>query len=165
VDVDRTAVNRPASAADLDGAFEEKTVEMTERAEEAVVEKEAVVTGEVAVGKDVDTREETVGGEVRSVRVEVERIAGETLTAERPAFREHYEGTYASGGRSYDDYEPAYRYGYAAGQTCSDHDYDAVENDLRSDYATRYHDGDESAWDEFKDAVRHGYNRSRAAVS
>jgi transcriptional regulator with XRE-family HTH domain len=42
-----------------------------ERDEEAVVAKEARVTGEVAVGKDVDTRTETVRDTVRKQEVEV----------------------------------------------------------------------------------------------
>ena len=165
VNVDRTAVNRPATAADLDDAFEDKSIEMVERAEEAVVEKSAVVTGEVAVGKDVDVREETVGGEVRSTRVEVEQIAADTYVTEEPAFREHYESTYATTDRDFDAYKPAYQYGYAAGQTYKDRDYGAVEMDLRRDYSDRYHEGDESLWDETKDAVRHGYNRAKAAVT
>ena len=161
VNVDRTAVNKTLTADEADAAFTEDSVEMVERAEEAVVEKEAVVTGEVAVGKDVDTRTETVGGEVRRTRVEVEQIADETYAAAEPAFREHYESTFASTGDAYEDYDPAYRYGYAAGETYGDRDYAAVENDLRSDYSDRY---DRSAWDKTKDAVRHGYNRARAAV-
>ena len=56
VHVDRKAVNRTLSPEEADAAFEEKTVELVERDEEAVVEKEAVVTGEVAVGKDVNVR-------------------------------------------------------------------------------------------------------------
>lgn len=164
VDVDRTKANKTLTPDEADAAFKEESVELVERAEEAVVEKEAVVTGEVAVGKDVDTRTETVGGEVRSTRVEVEQIAGEQLTAAEPAFRDHYETAYASTDRDYSDYKPAYQYGYAAGKTYTDKDYATVENDLRSDYSRRYTDGDESAWGEFKDAVRHGYNRARAKV-
>ncbi|MGB3541701.1 YsnF/AvaK domain-containing protein [Rubrivirga sp.] len=162
--VDRTAINRELTPEQADAAFEAKTVEVVETGQEAVVEKTAVVTGEVAVGKDVNVREEVVGGEVRSTRVEVEQIEGEVLTAATPAFREHYTTAYASTGRDFSDYEPAYKYGYAAGQTYSDRDYAAVENDLRSDYSTRYNDGDDSVWDDFKDAVRHGYNKAKAAV-
>ena len=164
VDVDRTAVNRTLSPDEADAAFEEKTVEVVERAEEAVVEKEAVVTGEVAVGKEVNVREETVGGEVRRTRVEVEQIADETYNAADADFRSHYDTTYGSSGRDYDEVQPAYRYGYAARQTYGDRDYSAVENDLRSDYTARYGDGDDSLWDDMKDAVRHGYNKAKAAV-
>ena len=163
VKVDRTAVNRPATAADLDGVFEEKTVEMVERSEEAVVEKETMVTGEVSLGKEVNTREETVGGEVRRVRVEVEQIADETFGREADQFRTHYDTTYAATDNDYAYYDPAYRYGYAAAGTYGDRDYNGLEGDLRRDYEGRY--GDDSAWDDVKDAVRHGWNRAKAAVS
>ena len=161
IHVDRTAVNRELTPDEADAAFEDKTVELVERDEEAVVEKTARVTGEVAVGKDVNVREETVGGEVRRTRVEVEELS-ETARAElEPAFRKHYDSTYASEG-DYGDYKPAYQYGYAAGQTYTDREYGAVENDLRTDYESRY--GNDSAWDDVKDAVRHGYNKARAAL-
>ena len=162
--VDRTAVNREISPDEADAAFTDKTVELVERDEEAVVEKTATVTGEVAVGKDVNVREETVGGEVRSTRVEVERFAGEAATAE-PTFRSHYDSTYASTGNDYSTYQPAYAYGMAAGKTHAGRDYADVESDLRSDYTTRYHDGDDSVWDDVKDAVQHAYNKARGAVS
>ena len=165
VHVDRTAVNRTLSPDEADAAFKEETVELVERSEEAIVEKETVVTGEVAVGKDVKMREETVGGEVRSTRVEVERIAGETFAKAEPTFRSHYDATFASTGKSFDTYKPAYQYGYAAGETYRDRDFSAVESDLRSDYSTRYHDGDEGMWNEFKDAVQHGYREAKAAVT
>ena len=163
VDVDRKAVNRPATAADLEDAFEEKTIEMVERGEEAVVSKEAVVTGEVALGKEVNTREETVGGKVRRVRVEVEQIADADFKREAGQFRTHYDKTYASTDYDYDYYDPAYRYGYAAAGTYGDRDYNALQGDLRRDYEDRY--GNDSAWDDVKDAVRHGWNRAKAAVS
>ena len=164
VKVERTNVTRTLSPDEADAAFQEKNVEVIETDEEAVVSKEAVVTGEVAVGKEVNVREETVGGEVRRTRVEVEQIEGAVLEAATPAFEQHYATTYKSTGRDYKELEPAYQYGYAAGQTYSGKDYSAVENDLRSDYSSRYNDGDDSAWDDFKDAVRHGYNKAKAAV-
>lgn len=165
VSVDRTAVNRTLSPAESDAAFEEKTVELVERDEEAVVEKEAVVTGEVAVGKDVNVRQETVGGEVRRTRVEVEQIAEDDYASAEPTFRSHYDSTYASTGQGFDEYEPAYRYGYAAGQAYGDRDYDEVEADLRSDYSRRYHDGDANMWEKVKDAVQHGYHEAKAELT
>ena len=164
VKVDRTAVNRPATAADLEDAFEDKTIEMVERSEEAVVSKETIVTGEVSLGKEVNMREETVGGEVRRVRVEVEQIADDTFTREAEQFRTHYNTAYAKSGKSYDDYDPAYKYGYAAAGTYGDRDYDSLEGDLRSDYEGRYGADNDSAWDDVKDAVRHGWNRAKNAA-
>lgn len=168
IDVDRRPVDREATAEDLADAFEEEDIELTERAEEAVVEKEARVTGEVAVGKDVTEREETVGGEVRKTRVEVEQTGGRTAAASgvtweavEPGFRRHYETAYADTDLDYDQYEPAYRYGYemARNDRFRDRDFTAAEADLRRGYAERH---DEGLWDETKDAVRNAYNRVRS---
>ena len=171
IDVDRRAVDREATAEDLADAFTEDEVELVERAEEAVVEKTARVTGEVAVGKDVNVREETVGGEVRKTRVEVEETAGAGAVASgvewetfAPKFREHYDTAYASTDYNYDTYEPAYRYGYdmASDTRFRDRDYNAAEADLRRGYVDRH---DEGLWEETKDAVRHAYNSMRRTLS
>ncbi len=76
VRVERTPVNRPASAADFD-AFKEGSIELTETAEEAVVGKQARVVEEVRVGKDVTERTETVTDKLRRTEVEVEQIPGD----------------------------------------------------------------------------------------
>ena len=55
--VERTAVDRPASTADLQG-FEDQTIELRETAEEAVVSKTARVVEEVRVGKEATERAE-----------------------------------------------------------------------------------------------------------
>jgi uncharacterized protein (TIGR02271 family) len=76
VTVERRPVDRPVEAGDA--AFQERTIEATERGEEAVIDKDVRVTEEVALGKDVDTRTETVRDTVRKTEVEVEdeRAAG-----------------------------------------------------------------------------------------
>ncbi len=75
-DIQRRAVDRPATAADFE-AFKEGSVEVREMAEEAVVSKTARVVGEVEVGKQVTEREETVRDTVRKTTVDVEQL-GET---------------------------------------------------------------------------------------
>ncbi len=70
VDVDRRPVDRPV--ADADRAFQERTIEATETAEEAVVSKEARVTEELAVRKEAEERTETVRDTVRRTEVEVD---------------------------------------------------------------------------------------------
>jgi len=76
VHVERRPVNRPIAAGDE--AFRERTIEATATSEEAVIAKEARVTGEVVVKKDATDRTKTVTDTVRSTRVEVEdnRSAG-----------------------------------------------------------------------------------------
>lgn len=73
--VDRRAVDRPATAADLD-TFKEGTIEVREMTEEPVVAKTARVVEEVRVGKEVREREETVEDRVRRKDVDVQRLDG-----------------------------------------------------------------------------------------
>jgi uncharacterized protein (TIGR02271 family) len=80
VRVQRNPVNRPVSEADAD-AFRERTIELTETAEEAVVGKQARVVEEVTVGKDVTERTETVRDKVRRTEVELEEVPGEATIA------------------------------------------------------------------------------------
>ena len=73
VDVERRPVDRAVGDADID-AFQEGTFEVRERSEEAVVDKQARVTEEIRVRKDVDQRTETVQDTVRRTDVDVEQL-------------------------------------------------------------------------------------------
>ncbi len=70
VQVERRPVNRAMGVGE--DAFRERTIEAQERSEEAVVAKQARVTGEVVVNKEAAERTETVTDKVRSTKVEVE---------------------------------------------------------------------------------------------
>lgn len=70
VDVERRPADRAATGAD--GLFQERTVEMEEHGEEAVVAKDVRVTEEVGLRKEVDQRTETVSDTVRHTEVEIE---------------------------------------------------------------------------------------------
>jgi uncharacterized protein (TIGR02271 family) len=70
VHVERRPADRPLSEGDA--AFRDRTIEAEERREEAVVSKEARVTEEVVVRKDVEERTETVSDTVRKTEVDVE---------------------------------------------------------------------------------------------
>lgn len=66
-------------------AAPERTIEAVPTSEEAVVSKEARVTGEVLVRKQASDRTETVTGEVRSTKAGVEDgVAASTATAPTP---------------------------------------------------------------------------------
>lgn len=73
VNVERHAVNRPVTDTD---AFRDRTIELTETAEEAVVGKSARVVEELLVGKTSSEHTETVRDTVRKTEVEVEEIPG-----------------------------------------------------------------------------------------
>jgi uncharacterized protein (TIGR02271 family) len=71
VHVERHAVDRPLTGAEGD-VFRERVIEAEESSEEAVVAKEARVTGEVVVNKEVRERTETIRDTVRRTEVEVD---------------------------------------------------------------------------------------------
>lgn len=77
VHVERNPVNRAASGADLNNAFREQTIEVTERGEEAVVAKQARVVEEVVINKEATDRTETVRDTVRRTDVTVDELADE----------------------------------------------------------------------------------------
>ena len=76
VNVERRPADRPATAADLD-RVREGSFEVTERAEQPVVKKEARVVEEVAIGKEVEERTETVRDTLRKTEVEVQKVEGD----------------------------------------------------------------------------------------
>lgn len=80
VTVERQAVDRPATEADL-AAAQSRTVEVRDTTEEAVVAKVARVTEEVAIGRQVSERTETVRDTVRHTDVRVEPLQGGQATA------------------------------------------------------------------------------------
>jgi len=77
VEVERHRVDRPVSASDLD-AVREGSFEVRERAEEAVVNKQARVTEEVVIGKSQHEHTKTIQDTVRRTDVDVEQVAGQT---------------------------------------------------------------------------------------
>ena len=142
VTVDRRPVDRPIG--DADRAFQERTIEATETAEEAVVAKEARVVEEVVVNKEVGQRTETVRDTVRRTDVDVESLPGQRAG----------DRTTSSAGMSYDDFTTE----LVSDTRYHGRDWDAMESDVRSSFQTRYPQG---RWDDSRDAIREGYERMR----
>lgn len=77
--IDRVSVDRPASAAEIQAAFQDKDIEICETTEVPVVTKKARVTEEVSVGKKAVQNTETVRATVGSTKIESESMeAGNT---------------------------------------------------------------------------------------
>ena len=76
VEIERRPVNRPVSAAEGEAMFQERSIELTERSEEAVVAKEAFVREEIGIRKDVDERTETISDTIRHTEVEMDDTRG-----------------------------------------------------------------------------------------
>jgi hypothetical protein len=149
--VDRAVGRVPAEA------FKEQTIEMTERAEEPVIQKEARVVEEVAIGKDVHEREAAVHDKVRRTDVEIDRGGG-GFAAMESDFRQHCTRTFGVRGLTYDQCSPAYRYGYdLAGDERYRGEWSTVEPEARRGWESRHR----GTWDQFRDAVRYSWDRGR----
>jgi len=118
----------------------------------------------VSLSKEVNERTERVSDTVRKSDVQVDDSRkGRSRSAKSadPAadFRSDFTTRYGSQGDArFDDYEPAYRYGYdmASDPRYKGRRFDEVENDLRTDYASRYPN---STWERMKESVRYGWDK------
>ena len=164
VHVERRPVDRPATEADF-AAATERTVEVTETDEEAVVRKHARVVEEVVVSKAVQEHTETVRDTVRRTEVEVEPVGAEHARETRgfdaydADFRGHYTTSLASRGHPYERWSPGYRYGYelASDPRYAGRDWTALEPEARRGWEAQQ----KGTWEEFKDTVRYAWEKVR----
>jgi uncharacterized protein (TIGR02271 family) len=82
----------------------------------------------------------------------------DTYTAD---WRQHHGTTFLNRG-AYDDYTPAYRYGYdlSTNERYRGRNWADIETDIRSGWETQR----PGTWERFKDAIRYGWDRMRARV-
>ena len=98
VTAERKPADRALSPEEAEAAFQDKTVELLATSEEAEVSKQARVVGEVAVGKSVAEREETVKDTVRRTEVEVEEVGAKRAAEHRfPTTASAKPGAHAPG--------------------------------------------------------------------
>ncbi len=163
VSVSRQAVNRPATAADLQ-VGPDQVIEMKEYAEEAVVSKQARVVEEGRVGKESTARTQTLRDTVRPTDVEVENLTdassktGTVQGSYDDDFRKDFQTRYGASGGSYDTYSPAYQYGYtmASDPRYKGKNFSDVESSLRTEYSSKYPN---STWEKMKDSIQYGWNK------
>jgi len=159
VTVERRPADRPVSSTDT--AFRDQDISLTEKSEQAVINKSARVVEEVVVGKDVTTQNQTVSDTVRRTDVHVDRDNANTgFNAYDTDFRSDYQTRYGSRGRSYDVYAPAYRYGYtlASDPGYSNREWSTFETTARSQWEREHPD---TLWDDIKDAARYAWDKVR----
>lgn len=162
--VERRPVDRQVSNTDPD-LFREQQIELSETSEEAVVSKEARVVEEVVIDKDVAERVETVRDSVRRSDVEVteEQTTGTSRVGDYHSFsddfRTYYTTNYADSGYSYEQYDPAFQYGYglASDQRYAGSDWNSIEVDARRSWEQQNH----GPWEQFKDSIRYAWERAR----
>jgi len=168
VNVERRPVDRPVNTSDM-SAFKEGSIEMRETAEEAVVNKQARVIEEIVIDKHSHDRQQTINDTVRRTEVDVQQLGGQQSGQQSSSsarsfdtysndFRTHFNRQYGKSGYSYDQYSPAYRYGYnlASNQSYSG-DWSSIEPDVRQ----RWEERNQGTWEDFKDAIRYAWDSVR----
>lgn len=157
--VERRAVDRPASEADLAAMQRGASVEVRESTEQAVVQKTARVVEEVVVGATQTSETHQINETVKSNVVEVDQQGGQkqvdpVVTGQ---WRGHYDQHLTQHGR-YEDFEPAYRYGsdMRRDPQYAQRDWGAAQADLQRHYATRHPQGN---WSRDEAAVRYGWDQ------
>jgi DNA mismatch repair ATPase MutS len=164
IKVDRRPADRPAGEADFE-SFKEGTLELVETSEEVVVSKRARVVEELVIAKEVSHRTEIVRDRVRQMNVEVERLGAESArqTGDFEEYenelRNNYNANFSKSDYSYEQFLPAYRYGYtlANDKRYSSGDWKSIEPDAR-----RYwEESNKGTWEEFKNAVRYAWEKVR----
>ncbi|MBV9322955.1 MAG: YsnF/AvaK domain-containing protein [Chloroflexi bacterium] len=119
--VERRAVDRPADRPIETGA--QQTIDVPVREERVDLEKRAVVYEEVGVNKQQVVENQQVSDTVRREELRLDKEgdvnipgarAGATTTWDQamPTYRQEWQQRYGSAGGRWEDYEPAYRYGY-----------------------------------------------------
>jgi stress response protein YsnF len=159
--VQRRPVRRTVSTVDPD-LFRERSYEMTEIDEEAVVHIRAQVIEEVVIGKEVAEKIETIQQTLRRTDVEIEEVPGMRRFEDYgDDFHGYYTQRLAKSGLGYDKYSPAFRFGYglAANEPFRSQPWETIEPDVRR----LWEEKNPGTWGQLKDAVRFAWERVRGA--
>lgn len=91
------------------------------------------------------------------------RASSSGFDPENPAYRQHYSTALADSGYPYDEYVPAYKYGYgiASNARYQNSTWAVVAPDVRRDWE-REHPG---TWQRYQDAIRRGWELDASAQS
>jgi len=148
---EREVADRPLAAGEE--AFTEQTIRVPVRGEEAVVAKEAVVTGEVVIEKTPTTEERQVTDTVRKQRVDVD----ENYRQARAGLEQEHATRAGTTGRTFAQAEPNYRAGYTAAydERYSGREFEQVEPELRQAHGA----GD--TWERLREEIRAGWDKAR----
>lgn len=156
---ERDTADRPLRAGET--AFQEGTIRVPVRGEEAVVQKEAVVTGEVVIDRQAKTETRQVGDTVRREHVDVD----EHYRQARPGFEQEFRGRAKGTQRTFAQAEPNYRAGFTAAHDARHEGraFEDAEPELRREYETSATGAGGDSWEQLREEVRSGWNRARTS--
>jgi len=105
------------------------------------------------------TMNQTSGSEQTMSQSRGTMQSGGDFATMEPTYRSDFQSRYGTGKRRYEDYAPAYRYGYelANDQRYQNQDWNTVEQSARTDWERR----GSGSWQDFKDAIRYAWDQAR----
>lgn len=164
--IERRPIDRvEADRMDVGDIREGETIRVPVREEHVTVEKRPVVTEEVSVGKRQVTENERVSDTVRREEAVIDRTGdvnvGGDWSGVSNNFRTNWQSRYGTSGRTWEQDEPSYRYGWESARDTryQGRQWNDVESDLGRDWSSRY--GKHGAWDEVKDRTREAWDHGR----
>jgi uncharacterized protein (TIGR02271 family) len=158
--VNRRPVNRQVDI--RPELFQERSFEMVEMDEIALVGKTARVVEEVVLGKEVVEKIETIKETLRRQDVEIEEVpAVRSFSEYETDFRSFYDQKLANKGVQYDELKPALNYGYslATREPFRSSPWSAVEADARR----IWEDKNPGTWDQNKAVIHYAWEKVRSA--
>jgi uncharacterized protein (TIGR02271 family) len=161
IHVERRAVDRPAEAGTFDELFKERSFEVREVDEEAVVSKVARVLEEVVVSKEVAEKVQTIKDTVRRSDVEVEEIHSHRSFEDfDKELRDYYTKSLAKSGRKYDEYLSAFKFGHSL--ATSEHTHNRGWEELEAGAQKTWEQKNPGTWATYKTAIHHAFDQVHA---
>lgn len=172
--IERHAVDRPATDKDMND-MTDQTISVPVYEERAELQKQTRVTEEVSIGKRAQEQQETLTGTTHHEHLEVNETgnvqvsgdAGKMGTAKTtqswsevmPTYRSHWQQSHSTGGGTWEDAEPSYRYGYEMRNDprYQGRSYQDAESDLKQGWG-QTQGGAKTAWDKVSQNVRDAWN-------
>jgi stress response protein YsnF len=142
--------------------FQERSYEMVEMDEIALVGKTARVVEEIVLGKEVAEKIETIKETLRRQDVEIEEVPAVRPFDDYDAdFRAFYNEKLASKGVQYDELRPALNYGYslATREPFRSSPWSVVEKDARRIWEEK----NPGTWDQSKAVIHYAWEKVRSA--
>jgi hypothetical protein len=166
-DQERAKVNEMSQDKALSRAGDQAMSEPSTERQPSVIEERTIVIAPMESREEMGAGPRDRSSEEVGLRHGVEDgIPGSDLSVADIApyeadFRQNYEANYANSGYGYDQYRPAYQYGFglAKDSRYTTMDWKALEMQAHRNW----NEATMGPWDRYKDAVRYGWERGREA--
>jgi uncharacterized protein (TIGR02271 family) len=157
IHVQRRPIDQPVEADAIEELFRERSFEVREIHEEPVVNKVARVLEEVVVSKDVAERMHTIRDTIRRSDVEVEHLHAHRAFEEYDRdLHDYYAQSLAKTGHKYDEYLPAFKFGYSLGT--SDQAHELAWTEVESGAQRTWEQSNPGTWSTYKAAIHHAFD-------